>query len=450
MCEREIDATELDRCLICLKEMTLFGLQRHLATHMEEIALFVLPYQPQDDENGSNSGDITDESVLDSEGMPEYAETRHEEVPALVSRIRHSRSEEDLGSLGEVGGVGHNSAAVMVDNGKPSNIKDETIQDSYAHAVPDPLYAQTSPGDPFIPFAPALGSTKKRLPLSPEPVKMGDPYEQWEDDSWGPPPSTPPQARYQKDTYRHSGHVIPEPQYSNLHRSHSQDPLSHNPNIDYDAHDTHQMQRSRTRSPESAVKADEAEKEGDLSSGPPTSPPLTAVEIETSEEEKARLEAKSLVNALKVLQTEDKASADAANEKNKKVEAESNRITALLADFEAMRLERGKATAAKAAAEKAATEARAAYESEEAAAEEERNAVRPGWNIKTQLRLLPEIDKPTAVLDPPPGDLDVGVGDDGSSDDGGKIESLGSSKKRRVPAFTKWMLGGTRPKPKRA
>jgi hypothetical protein len=200
MCEREIDATELDKCLICLEKMSLFRLQQHLATHMEEIALFVLPYQPQDDEVERNYDDLNEGSVLDSEEMPEHAETRHEEVPALVSGIRHSRSEEDLGSLGEVGEVGHSSAAAMVDNGKPPNIKDETIQDSYAHAVPDPLYAQTSPGDPFIPFAPALNSTKKPLPLSPEPVKTGWPYEQWAHDSWEGrgrgPPSPPPQARY--------------------------------------------------------------------------------------------------------------------------------------------------------------------------------------------------------------------------------------------------------------
>ena len=163
MCEREIDATELDKCLICLEKMSLFRLQQHLATHMEEIALFVLPYQPQDDEVERNYDDLNEGSVLDSEEMPEHAGTRHEEVPALVSGIRHSRSEEDLGSLGEVGEVGHSSAAAMVDNGKPPNIKDETIQDSYAHAVPDPLYAQTSPGDPFIPLDQAKKEEQARI-----------------------------------------------------------------------------------------------------------------------------------------------------------------------------------------------------------------------------------------------------------------------------------------------
>ncbi|KAI4850474.1 hypothetical protein E4T44_02730 [Aureobasidium sp. EXF-8845] len=36
------------------------------------------------------------------------------------------------------------------------------------------------------------------------------------------PPSPPPQARYYHHSHRHSGHLTPEPQYSNLHRSHSQ------------------------------------------------------------------------------------------------------------------------------------------------------------------------------------------------------------------------------------
>jgi hypothetical protein len=39
MCEREIDDTEYDSCLICLKTMSLSGLYEHLAEHMEVIAL---------------------------------------------------------------------------------------------------------------------------------------------------------------------------------------------------------------------------------------------------------------------------------------------------------------------------------------------------------------------------------------------------------------------------
>ncbi|CAD0038854.1 unnamed protein product [Aureobasidium pullulans] len=97
---------------------------------------------------------------------------------------------------------------------------------------------------------------------------------------------------------------------------------------------------------------------------PAAPPPPTAEEIKKLEEEKARLQAESLINALKALQAEDKATADAANEKNKVVQAESDKIAALLADFEAKRLEREEAAAAKAAAEKAAAEAKAAREKE--------------------------------------------------------------------------------------
>ena len=50
MCEREIDDTALDACLICSERMSLSRLHSHLATHMEEIALFVLPLTQNDDE----------------------------------------------------------------------------------------------------------------------------------------------------------------------------------------------------------------------------------------------------------------------------------------------------------------------------------------------------------------------------------------------------------------
>jgi len=48
MCEQEIGDTVLDTCLICCERMSLPILQSHLATHMEDIALTVLP-SAQDD-----------------------------------------------------------------------------------------------------------------------------------------------------------------------------------------------------------------------------------------------------------------------------------------------------------------------------------------------------------------------------------------------------------------
>jgi hypothetical protein len=49
MCERQIDDTEAETCPICLENMSLSELYGHLATHMEEIALFVLPITSDDD-----------------------------------------------------------------------------------------------------------------------------------------------------------------------------------------------------------------------------------------------------------------------------------------------------------------------------------------------------------------------------------------------------------------
>jgi hypothetical protein len=51
MCERDVDDTKSDACLICLEEMSLSTLYDHLATHMEEIALFALPSTSDDVEH---------------------------------------------------------------------------------------------------------------------------------------------------------------------------------------------------------------------------------------------------------------------------------------------------------------------------------------------------------------------------------------------------------------
>lgn len=48
LCEREVDDTRIDACLICSEEMPLFQLFGHIATHMEDLALFVLPMDSDD------------------------------------------------------------------------------------------------------------------------------------------------------------------------------------------------------------------------------------------------------------------------------------------------------------------------------------------------------------------------------------------------------------------
>lgn len=53
---RQVDGLDgkKDLCLICGEELTLSGLQGHLAAHMEEIALFVLPNINKEEEIGGS------------------------------------------------------------------------------------------------------------------------------------------------------------------------------------------------------------------------------------------------------------------------------------------------------------------------------------------------------------------------------------------------------------
>ncbi|KAH0156512.1 hypothetical protein KCU86_g20379, partial [Aureobasidium melanogenum] len=106
------------------------------------------------------------------------------------------------------------------------------------------------------------------------------------------------------------------------------------------------------------------EKKEEPPPAPPAPPPPTAEEIKKKMEEEAALQAENLVKALKALQADEKAAAAAAAEQQSKVQAESDKIATLLADFEKQRLAREEAAAAKAAKEKAEAEAKAAREKE--------------------------------------------------------------------------------------
>jgi len=60
MCNHSIDETEKSLCLLCGAEMYLSKLQDHLALHMEDIALFVLPSIVED---GKMDGDSISNQV---------------------------------------------------------------------------------------------------------------------------------------------------------------------------------------------------------------------------------------------------------------------------------------------------------------------------------------------------------------------------------------------------
>jgi hypothetical protein len=65
MCERGVNETESGSCLVCREGMSTARLHHHLATHMEELALFVLPLIPDD------SGDEYIQELIEDNSQPD-------------------------------------------------------------------------------------------------------------------------------------------------------------------------------------------------------------------------------------------------------------------------------------------------------------------------------------------------------------------------------------------
>ncbi|RYP02653.1 hypothetical protein DL764_005698 [Monosporascus ibericus] len=60
LCGRQIDVSDnrKDQCLICGEGLSLSALYGHLAAHMEDIALFVLPNRDEEEENGGSEASV--------------------------------------------------------------------------------------------------------------------------------------------------------------------------------------------------------------------------------------------------------------------------------------------------------------------------------------------------------------------------------------------------------
>ncbi|KAG9513523.1 hypothetical protein KCV07_g8721, partial [Aureobasidium melanogenum] len=85
MCERDMNDSRKDACLICSEEMSLSQLYEHLATHMEEIAFFVLPVGPDDDEDEQINKILEESTMLakaENEKAIAEAKTEHEKMVA--------------------------------------------------------------------------------------------------------------------------------------------------------------------------------------------------------------------------------------------------------------------------------------------------------------------------------------------------------------------------------
>jgi hypothetical protein len=79
MCDRPVDDSELSLCILCSEEMYLSKLRDHLATHMEDIALFVLPSDVQDGE--LDGGSVSNQAAKPKSG----AESDGDETTSLDS-----------------------------------------------------------------------------------------------------------------------------------------------------------------------------------------------------------------------------------------------------------------------------------------------------------------------------------------------------------------------------
>ena len=89
MCDRPIDDNEQSLCILCGEEMPLSKLQSHLAMHLEDIALFVLPSSVEDGEADGGSKMTNQAAKLKSE-----AETDGDKLSSVSSvHFCDSRSE---------------------------------------------------------------------------------------------------------------------------------------------------------------------------------------------------------------------------------------------------------------------------------------------------------------------------------------------------------------------
>ncbi|OCL12216.1 hypothetical protein AOQ84DRAFT_360834, partial [Glonium stellatum] len=90
MCDRPADDSEQSLCVLCGEEMSLSKLQVHLATHMEDIALFVLPSNVDDEEADGGSKMSNQAAKLKSEPKNDDDET------SSLDSVRFSNSGSEL------------------------------------------------------------------------------------------------------------------------------------------------------------------------------------------------------------------------------------------------------------------------------------------------------------------------------------------------------------------
>lgn len=82
MCERPASLDEKVECQLCIEEMMLHDFNNHVAAHLEELALFVLPARAGDDDPDDNSDRAEGiDGSFDANGLSVLSEFSEGEAP---------------------------------------------------------------------------------------------------------------------------------------------------------------------------------------------------------------------------------------------------------------------------------------------------------------------------------------------------------------------------------
>jgi hypothetical protein len=405
MCERGVNETESSSCLVCREGMSTARLHHHLATHMEELALFVLPLIPDD------SGDEYIQELIEDNSQPDSSTgeidaaaaadtvevaTREDAVkePTItattVEAEREKVTDEHKKRMTEakavVDATEAESKAAKAENEKMiaeakvehekkmAEAKNAAAAAEAAREVAEEELKKNAPGPdadkPPLIFIDAMGRSFT-LPwhLVKTWVGMKTLIRQAfvNIERIGPHVVN---GRYHLigphgqiilpqvwDTVVQPGWEIqmqmwplpsdpPEVKVNRGIRMRPSKWEGEGTMDKIDSEDEHIQKFNEDNSqPDSSMR--------EIPSAPVALPQPTAEEIQKRREDEAKIQAEALVKALRVIQLEEKAAVAAIADKDQKVQAESDKIALLLAGFEKERLAREEAAAAKAAMETA-------------------------------------------------------------------------------------------------
>lgn len=133
LCERQVDVAcdELNSCLFCGKELSLSALQGHIAPHMEDIALFVLPSTDEEEESDGSEASVQ-VVKLESKGSSSDTESRSSlGFSVAVDQEQNPADFSKLPSTEEAGYSSKFSSWEVVDDDQSSASTERDLPEDY-------------------------------------------------------------------------------------------------------------------------------------------------------------------------------------------------------------------------------------------------------------------------------------------------------------------------------